>query len=229
MRNTFADRMKAFNRSLDFRKPLPPDIAVMNPFRERPVALACADAFCDRFYADNRQRRMILGINPGRHGSAVTGVPFTDFKRLRALGLAVPEGLSSHEISSEFVYRVVEDMGGADAFYKRFYLSSICPLGFLRHKGGGRWVNYNYYDDRALEQIATPFITEMLRQQIDLGCATDQVVVMGKKNAEFLRQLNETHAFFGAIIDVPHPRFVAQYRRRFMDEYVDQYRLALEA
>ncbi len=227
--STFARRLMAFSRSLDFREKLPEHLAVMNPFRESAVALACADAFCEKFYASNNRRRMILGINPGRHGSGVTGVPFTDFKRLRGLDIAVPDGLSSHEISSEFVYRVVAALGGAAAFYDRFYISSICPLGFVRHKGGNRWVNYNYYDSAALQEAATPFIIETLRQQIALGCDTRRVVVMGKKNADYVRELNETHAFFGEILDVPHPRFVAQYRRRFMDDYVAQYQAALEA
>ncbi len=225
--STFADRMKAFNRSLHFDAPLPEGIAVMHPFRESEVALACADAFYEKFYADNESRRMLLGINPGRHGSGVTGVPFNDFKRLRGLGIDVPEGLSSHEISSEFVGRVVAAMGGPEVFYGQVYVHSVCPLGFLKQSKTGSWVNYNYYDDSELQEAATPFILQTLKQQIALGCRTDKMVVMGKKNADFLRKLNEREGLFDELVDVPHPRFVAQYKRRLMDEYVVQYAEAL--
>lgn len=226
---TFAQRIQEFNRSLSFREPLPEGIAVMNPFRDSPVALACADAFANRFFADNQPRRMILGINPGRHGSGQTGVPFTDFKRLRKLGFEFPEKYSSHEISSEFVYQVVAALGGAEAFYKRFYINSVCPLGFVRQKAPGRWVNYNYYDSPALEHAATPFILETLPQQIALGCEADRVIIMGKKNGDYFRKINAQYGFFRDVIEVPHPRFVAQYRRRFMADYVEEYIRALEA
>lgn len=226
---TFADRAKAFNRSLQLRAKLPTGIGVLNPFRESPVALDCADAFYEGFYNDTAPRRLLLGINPGRHGGGLTGVPFTDFKRLRdACGIDVPPGYTSHEPSSEFVYQVVAALGGAAAFYSRVYVNSVCPLGFVKEKGAGRVVNYNYYDDPALQAAVEPFIIRSVKAQIALGCHTDFAVVMGKQNAAYLRLLNEKYRFFGAIREVPHPRFVVQYRRRFMDAYVAEYAAALE-
>src|ERR1044072_428990 len=79
---TFADRVKTFNRSLKLVTRLPPGVSVMNPFKESPLALRISDAFYEKYYGDNQQRHLILGINPGRFGAALTGVPFTDFKRL---------------------------------------------------------------------------------------------------------------------------------------------------
>lgn len=229
MQATFADQVKAFNRALNLDAPLPPGIGVLNPFRDSPVALACSDAFYDTFYNDTEPRRLVLGINPGRHGGGRTGVPFTDFKRLRdACGIPVPAGYSSHEPSSEFVYRVVDLLGGAAACYQRVYINSVCPLGFIRETAAGRVVNYNYYDDPALQTAVTPFILRSLRSQIAFGCHTDFVVVMGKQNAAFLRGLNDTHGLFGAVREVPHPRFVVQYRRRFMDAYAAEYAAALQ-
>ncbi len=54
----------------------------MNPFKENPDALAISSAFYKKYYDDHRMRRLILGINPGRFGAGVTGIPFTDTKRL---------------------------------------------------------------------------------------------------------------------------------------------------
>jgi hypothetical protein len=226
--STFADNVKAFNRSLQIRAKLPDGIGVLNPFRESPVALTCADAFYDKFYADNEPRRLLLGINPGRHGGGLTGVPFTDFKRLRDnCGIEVPEGYRSHEPSSEFVYEVVEALGGATACYQQLYINSICPLGFVLQKAAGKVVNYNYYDDPALQSAVEPFILSCLKAQIAFGCHTDWVIVMGKQNAAYLRSINERHKLFGDIREVPHPRFIVQYRRRMMDVYVAEYVQAL--
>lgn len=63
---TFGERVKAFNRSLGLDAILPPGVAVMNPFRESPLALRISEAFYDKFYHDNERRHLILGINPGR-------------------------------------------------------------------------------------------------------------------------------------------------------------------
>jgi hypothetical protein len=221
---TFAARIKAFNRKLAFKGKLPPGIAVLNPFRETPTAQKYSELFYDKFYADGNKRWPILGINPGRHGGGLTGVPFTDWKRLRdACAIPVEAGLSSHEPSSEFVYCYIAALGGPAEFYQHFYISSLCPLGFIREKAKGRWVNYNYYDDPALYTAAEPFIIHTLKQQIALGLHTEECFVMGVKNYAFFKKINEAHRFFDTLTELPHPRFIVQYRRREMDAYVGQY------
>lgn len=221
--------MKAFNRSLQLDVPLPPGIKVLNPFQEE-ATLKVADAFYDRFYADNRPRQLILGINPGRHGGGLTGVPFTDFKRLREVcGIPVPENKSSHEPSSTFVYQVIAALGGPEAAYHNIYINSVCPLGFVRLNDSGRWINYNYYDEKTLQALVTPFVVQTLQQQIALGCHTDKVIVMGKQNTLLVKQINETYGFFDRIITVPHPRFVAQYKSRYTDQYIAEYLEAISS
>jgi len=49
----------------------------MNPFRENPEALIVSGKFYKKYYNDNNPRFLILGINPGRFGAGVTGIPFT--------------------------------------------------------------------------------------------------------------------------------------------------------
>src|SRR4051812_26243044 len=120
---SFAKRMNSFNRNLRLTTVLPPDIGVLNPFRDGKLALACADAFYNKYYSDNNKRWAILGINPGRFGAGLTGVPFTDFKRLQQV-CGIEAGTSSHEPSSEFIYRMIAALGGADTFYKHFYINS---------------------------------------------------------------------------------------------------------
>lgn len=81
---TFADRVIEFNQELNFAGSLPPGIRIMNPFRENTEALRISSEFYRKYYSDNNPRHIILGINPGRFGSGVTGVPFTDTKRLES-------------------------------------------------------------------------------------------------------------------------------------------------
>lgn len=219
----FSERVKQFNRSLHLKAKLPHRIGVLNPFEEDAVALNCADAFYEKFYADDQLRYGVFGINPGRFGGGLTGVPFTDFKRLKEVCGIDPQGRSSNEPSSYFIYRMIAAMGGADNFYSRFYINSVCPLGFIISKIPGRWINYNYYDDPALHAAVKPFMVKTLRQQIALGLHTSVCFCLGKKNFIFFSKLNEEYKFFGHIAALPHPRFVVQYRYKMMDDYIAEY------
>lgn len=224
---TFAEKVIAFNRELDFTRVLPTGIRVMNPFRENPEILPIAEAFYRKYYSDARPRRLILGINPGRLGAGATGIPFTDTKRLaEACGLE-PPAFSTHEPSSVFVYRLIDAYGGPEAFYGRYYINSVCPLGFVKQGANGRWVNYNYYDDARLYAAVKPFILETLRQQIAFGVEPGTCFALGRKNARYLDELNRELGFFGKIVALDHPRYIVQYKSKEMDAYVGRYLEAL--
>lgn len=223
MVNTFSDRVKSFNRSLQLKAKLPQKIAVLNPFSEEAFALRYADAFYDKFYNDNCLRYGLFGINPGRFGGGLTGVPFTDFKRLQDECGIPSQGHISNEPSSYFIYQMIAAMGGAAHFYSRFYINSVCPLGFIITKVPGRWINYNYYDDPALYAAVKPFMVKTLHLQIALGLHTHICFCLGKKNFTFFNKLNSEHPFFERIVELPHPRFVVQYRYKMMDSYVAEY------
>ncbi len=218
-----------FNRQLHLDTALPAGLRVMNPYREDPDALRLADAFYEKYFSDNAVRYLILGINPGRFGAALSGVPFTDFKRLREYCGIDPGGRKAHEPSSEFIYRMIDACGGVADFYKTFFINSVCPLGFTIRKPSGREVNYNYYDSPALLQAARPFILKSLHQLIGLGCSTRRLFCLGIRNAEQLRRLNAEESLFDEIVALPHPRFIMQYRRRHLEEEIDGYRNALAA
>jgi hypothetical protein len=225
---TFADKVIEFNRQLEFRGELPEGIRIMNPFKENRVVLSVSSAFYKKYYDDCQTRHLILGINPGRFGSGVTGVPFTDSKRLlEKCGISFP-GPLTHEPSSVFVYEVIDTFGGAEAFYKRFYIHSICPLGFTNATPQGKEINYNYYDSKELTSAVYDFMVDSLQKQITFGINTDVCFCFGTgKNETFLRQLNQDHHFFKKIIALEHPRFVMQYKAKSKYEYIDKYLLLL--
>ena len=219
----FADRMKSFNRSLHLTTTLPDSVDVLNPFRGNKLVLPFSDAFYNKYYNDDNKRWGIFGINPGRFGGGLTGVPFTDFKRLDKVCGIDAKGNTSHEPSSEFIYKMIAAMGSVDAFYQTFYINSVCPLGFIVHKGNGKWINYNYYDDKALYAAAKPFIVKMMKKQIALGLHTEECFCLGKKNAEYFTSINDEFHFFEIITQVPHPRYVIQYKRKEIDTFIDEY------
>ena len=82
----------------------------------------------------------------------------------------------------------------------------------------------NYYDDRKLADAITPFITSAVEKQIALGGRRDRAIVLGTgENARFFERLNDKHGFFRAILPLEHPRFIMQYRRKRLDEYLAKY------
>ena len=226
--STFAERVIEFNRNLKLDVELPGGIRVMNPFTENPEAMKISSAFYRRFYSDNRERGLILGINPGRHGAGVTGIPFTDTKRLTdKCGLSI-DGISTHEPSSVFLYEMIDRYGGVKRFYKDFYINSPCPLGFIKTSENGKEVNYNYYDSRELLARVMPFMISSIKAHISMGIRTDVAWCLGTgKNFKVLNEINTEHKFFDQLIPLEHPRYIMQYKSRSREMYLNKYMNAL--
>jgi hypothetical protein len=220
---TFAKKVIQFNKQLSFTEKLPNGIRIMNPFRDNPEIISIAEVFYDKFYNDNRKRKLILGINPGRLGAGATGIPFTDTKRLHEICDIKIESVSTHEPSSVFVYELIGKYGGAKKFYNNFYINSICPLGFIEKNEKQNWVNRNYYDYDELFFAMRNFITESLKKQISFGIDTGICFVLGKKNAKFLKLINEKENFFHSIVAFDHPRYIEQYKSRQKNKYISEY------
>jgi len=222
---TLADKIIAFNAALKFTSPLPSGIAVMNPFRENKGALAASSAFYKKYYSDNEPRYLILGINPGRFGAGLTGVAFTDPKRLREYcGITSYEGPDAHEPSSVFVYSMIEQYGGAEKFYSKFLITSICPLGFTVKGKNGKDVNYNYYDSKELADSVRDFMVECLTKELAFGMRREACFCFGTgKNEKYITALNKEYGFFGKVIALEHPRYIIQYKSKRMQDYITKY------
>lgn len=212
-----ADQLIHFYRNL-VPPPLPEGFEILHPQPDDQV-MAVVEKFFRRFYQDNKKRRLILGINPGRFGAGITGINFTAPRQLKEeCGIDHPWKNNS-ELSAEFIYEVIRAYGGASAFYGDYFISAISPLGYVKD---GK--NINYYDDRRLLEAVYPFILKSLRQQLDMGFDTDICVCIGgEKNFKFLLSVNREHRFFKNIIPLPHPRFIMQYRRKTKQDYIDAY------
>ena len=213
---TFDEKIIRFYQKLQ----LPPDfyeeVEILNPYQNQETIAACK-VFYNKFYHDQKVRRMILGINPGRFGAGITGIPFTDPVRL-----AADCGISNTfnkkpELSSQFIYLLINSMGGPETFYRHYYIGAVSPLGFVKN---GK--NFNYYDDKTFERKLKPFIIKTLIEQIALGVSTDKCYCLGQgKNYEYLKFLNSELKIFGEIIPLPHPRWIMQYRRKQLDIHLN--------
>lgn len=223
---TFADKVIGFNRHLVYKGDLPEGFQVMNPFLDNPETMQVMGEFYHRYYHDTRQRRFIIGINPSRNGAGVTGVPFTDTKRLeKACGITM-KSARTHEVSSVFLYEMIEAYGGVEHFYHDFYINSPFPLAIIRQTAGGAWLNANYYDDPLLFKMVKGFTIESLKRHIDLGLDTSEVFVLGKKNADYIAKLNAEEKLFDKLTPLEHPRYIQQYKSKDKQLYIDKYLMA---
>lgn len=222
---TFGDKVIKFNNELEYKGTVLPDgIRIMNPFKEYEQTGAIAGSFYHKYYNDNEPRHIILGINPGRFGGGLTGIPFTDPKRLVTECHIPYQGKVTHEPSSVFIYEMINAYGGVEAFYKRFYINSLFPLGFVTVDVKGKEKNYNYYDSKELINAVKGFIITNIKTQIALGVETDVCFCLGTgKNEMFLRNLNEGYHFFKSIVALEHPRFIMQYKAKKKQFYIDKY------
>lgn len=219
---TFANR--AINYYLGLKEPtdLPTGVSALNPYATM-VVQDIVEQFYTKFYSDNNPRVFILGINPGRFGAGVTGLSFTSPQNL-ARYCGIPNNLSpTPELSSRFVYRVIEAFGGVEAFYGRFFLSSLYPLALVKDGPKGGPLNYNFYDDKITTSTLWPVMIDGLREQIRFGCDQRTVICFGRKNEGFLKKLNDETGFFGNIVSLDHPRYILQYKSKYVEQYVDTY------
>lgn len=219
-----AKKIISFYESLQPPQHLPTGTEVLFPQQEQQVVNLIKE-FYSKYYSDNRERTLILGINPGRFGAGATGINFTAAKQLTEnCGIGHSLKMQS-ELSAEFIYEVIERFGGPEAFYSRFFIGAVSPLGYIQN---GK--NINYYDHRDLEKAVTPFIVSTLQQQLTWNLNREKCICVGEgKNIRFLFKLNREYSFFKEIIPLPHPRFILQYRRKQKEEYVLRYLEALQA
>ena len=198
MSNEFGTQAEAilhFYRNLRPRFPLGEGISIMNPYKD-PAAWELAGRFYGKFYADSRPRTYIFGINPGRFGGGVTGIPFTDPIRL-AEKCGIANGFQKRgELSSEFVYAVIDAFGGPETFYGQYHFTALSPLGFVRD---GK--NLNYYDDKELTKASEPFILRCIRRQLATMPTYPICYCLGEgANYNYFSRINERHRFFETII-----------------------------
>lgn len=204
------------------RQTFPNGIEVLNPYAHTETR-ECVNRFYEKFFSDNRKRVCIFGINPGRFGGGVTGVPFTDPVALEGTCGIANKLSKRRETSSRFIYEVIDQWGGVRKFYKSFFLTAVFPLGLTRNG-----LNYNYYDDPSILATLRPLAIESIKKQIGLGMDTESAVVLGTgANHRVFQSINNEYGFFEKVYALEHPRFIMQYQRKNLKRYLRKYQAVL--
>ncbi len=218
----FSEKMIAFYADLEPTVRLPKGIHWIEPFGE--TVMEICDIYHKRFYHDNRNRTFLFGINPGRFGAGVTGIPFTDPIYLETVAGIKNDLQKRHELSSIFIHEMIQAYGGLRQFSKQFYISSLCPLGFIKE---GK--NINYYDDKLLEKRVSPFIMRSIENQLKIGANPKVAISLGNgKNYKYFKMINEKKGYFEKIIPLPHPRWIMQYKRKDKEKHLAEYMRVLK-
>jgi hypothetical protein len=214
----FGDSVLKYHFNLQPDILLPPDVEWLLPYGDEETR-RCMTAFYHNYYGDDKDRTFMLGINPGRFGGGMTGVPFTDPIRLDRIG--IPNSfIKKQELSSVFIYDMIDACGGPADFYKQYYITSLSPLGLVKL---GK--NYNYYDDPALLRLLEPFIIDNINTQLTFGANRDVAYCLGQgKNIAVLSKLNEKHGWWNRVVPLPHPRWIMQYKLKSKDAFIQMYK-----
>ena len=220
---TFAKQILDFYFSLPKELPLPNGVETIYPY-DNPETRNVMQRYFQKYYDDTNPRTYLIGINPGRLGSGITGIGFTDAYHLEEY-CDIPNGFDKKaELSASFMFEVMSAYGGVEAFTKAFFFTTVMPLGLLKN---GK--NYNYYDDKETQEGLEPFITETLLKQMSFPQVKPRIICIGQgKNLKYLQAFNKKHNCFESIDVVPHPRWVMQYRRKEKQKYIGVYLDALK-
>jgi len=220
---SFSIQILDFYFSLSPKPPLPKGVEAIYPF-DNPETKRLMQIFFNNYYDDKNPRTYLVGINPGRLGSGVTGIGFADAYHLEYY-CDIPNSFDKRvEISAAFMFEVMEAYGGVEKFYKDFLFTTVMPLGLLKNEK-----NYNYYDDLQTQSALEPYIEETLLKQMSFPQAKPNIICVGQgKNLKYLKAFNDKHHCFESIEVVPHPRWVMQYRRKEKQKYINVYLEVLE-
>jgi hypothetical protein len=226
-RTTVAHRILQFNEGLaKTTLELPPGFAVINPFNgpQKERVREVTTAFYNKYYDDDKPRRLVLGSSPARRGTGVTGVPFEDAKLLESDTGVDVDGYAVSRPSAGFLHDVISRYGGRGKFYADFIMSFVCPLGLVRTNPKGKEVNCNYYENKRLLGLLHSFLVDTLERQLTFGTDTSVCYCIGSgENFAFLSKVNEDQRFFRKIVPLEHPRFITQYNRDREEEFAEKY------
>ncbi|MBR3117428.1 MAG: DUF4918 family protein [Bacilli bacterium] len=195
----------------------------INPYNNKRVN-EITTKFYNKYYNDNKKRRLIIGSNPARRGTAVTGVPYEDAAHLQnEIGISI-DNFYINKLSSNFLYDVIEEYGGCTKFYSDFYMNFVFPLGISKINSKGKESNVNYYEIKDFEEKLSKYIINSIKEILSFNIDTSVCYYIGSgKNYEYLLKINKEYKFFNKIVPLEHPRFIMQYNYNSKDTYLKKY------
>ena len=174
--------------------------------------------FHKKYVEPNSPKIVICGINPGRNGAGLTGIPFIDFESLSKMIPDIKE--NDWEPSAKFFFSIIQEFG-IEAFYRNFHVTNISWFGFSRIN---KPKNVNYFDNDISTEIATCLINKFV-EEIEL-INPDYIIPLSKHvlyELESLKKKCRIRAEIGTRLN--HPSWVTTYRSNDLtsgrQKYVD--------
>lgn len=224
---TFGEKVLQFDKELsETNIELPEGFKIINPFNgvNKKQIEEITKKFYNKYYNDNNSRRLVIGSSPARRGTAVTGIPYEDAEHLQNTTGIYINDFYINKSSSNFLYDVIENFGGSEKFYSKFYMNFVCPLGIVRINSKGNEVNCNYYESKKIQDLLKKFMIDSIKKQVEFGLDTSVAYCIGSgENYAFLNKINEEYHFFDTIIALEHPRFIMQYNSKRKGEFIKKY------
>lgn len=159
------------------------------PYVYNPLAYAweAHAQYCERFGA-GRKRALLVGMNPGPHGMAQTGVPFGDVRYVRDwMGIAAPPRqptrIHPKRPITGFETRRREPSGSrlygwaqeryqtAERFFDEFFIVNYCPLLFFDEEG---------------KNLTPPHLGKRRMEEVHAACDRHLAGVLRALQPEFL-------------------------------------------
>ena len=173
----------------------------------RPIA----EQFWQQYVPEPLPQTVIVGLNPGRMGAGLTGVPLLDFRSLTNLLPDARLPRNDTEPSANFFHRVAQHIG-AEKFYRQFYVSNVSAVGYLRDNK-----NCNYHD---LPDAAQQIVEQRFRDEMAV-VAPKRIIALGREVEATVQRLYDDGAI--RISHLPHPSWIMTYRLREAQSWVRRY------
>jgi hypothetical protein len=172
---TFSDRYTVYLKSIN--------IGILSEFLENKNNIV---AFHNRYIQPNSPRIVMCGINPGRRGAGITGIPFIDTLSLSKL---VPDvNNPKSEKSAKFFFSIIEEIGISE-FYRNVHVTNMSWLGFYK-LDSGKNVNYNSLPVEIQNVLIDKFVEEMQLIKPDIIIPMGDIVHWELLNLERKKRIN---------------------------------------
>ncbi len=214
-RVTYSDQVISFYRDFAVGDIFDNALQLHNPF-DAPSRREIMTAFYEKFFKDEAPRTHILGINPSRLSNTSTGVHYTDGFALQTYCAIENNFSKSRELTSDFFYRVVERMGGTHDFFAKIFPWAAMPVALTDH---GEYANYYEVENERVSEI----VSQNLKWLTGLPRSGKLVVLGLGDNQARVKQMEGFPFGYQDIRYLPHPRWVMQYNRKRLDQFIEMY------
>jgi hypothetical protein len=172
--------------------------------------------FHKKYVEPNAPKIVICGINPGRNGAGLTGIPFIDFASLSQMLPDIKQ--NDWEQSAKFFFSVIQEFG-IETFYKNFHVTNISWFGFSRID---KQKNVNYFEKDISTEIAIYLIDKFVEEMELIN--PDYIIPLSKTvfyELESLKKRNKIKAEIGICLN--HPSWVTTYRSKDLSKWKQKY------